>query len=86
MSAQGDYLRSLLNTVTTFNMMLETVADAFDGATVDDASAANGDGDEDDETGEPAARSRSPAVSFSRASFKPKKKPGVIKRKTRRRY
>lgn len=78
MSTQGDYLRSQLNTVTTFNMMLETVADAFDGATADDASA-NGNDDEtadDANDDEPATRSRSPAP--------PKRK--VVKRKRRRYY
>lgn len=30
MSIGGDYIRSLIGTVSTFNMTLETVANAFD--------------------------------------------------------
>lgn len=78
MSTQGDFIRAQFNTVTTFNQCLEVIADAFDGATADDAAApANGDDDtSDDGNAEPAMRSRSPA---------PQKKK-VVKRKVRRRY
>lgn len=78
-STEGDFLRSQMHNVTTFNECLQVVAEAFDGATVSETAAKETDDDgdtNDDDNGEPATRSRSPA-----------QKKKVVKRKApRRRY